>query len=580
MTTSRSAGTARGEQRWAGMDVLVVIDSAPVPEDIAMRARRRVDVAGELSSATIGELRAHIPRSVGVVGPPGPAGDRAVARTADQLHHAGLPVVAYRDGALDVEAGVGIHPLTDSGPPIRAARSLIDLIGDTPLVRLDRIGRDLPGVLLGKLELLNPGGSVKDRAALRMVEAAEEEGRLQPGGTIVEPTSGNTGVGLAIVAARRGYRCIFTMPDKIAREKVALLRAYGAEVVVCPTAVDPGHPDSYYSVARHLTETTPGAFQPDQYSNPHNPEAHLLTTGPEIWEQTSGRITHLVASIGTGGTISGIGRYLKDRNPAIQVIGADPAGSVYSGGTGRPYLVEGIGEDFWPAVYDRDIADRVVMVSDRDSFLTARRVTREEGVLIGGSGGTAVWAALEVGRDAGPDAVIVVVIPDSGRGYLSKVYDDMWMADHGFLRAVGIGGNTVGELLAAKAQVIPPLVHVHPDETIRAAIATLREYGVSQMPVVKAEPPVSLAEVVGTVTDRDLLGQLVADSRSLDEPVETVMGPPLPMVGSGEPVDVASARLAQAAAVLVLDGGHPTGIITRSDLLDFLSGSPTREPGR
>jgi cystathionine beta-synthase len=555
------------------MDVLVVIDAAPVPEEVAGRARRRVDVAaGELTSATIGDLRAHIPRSVGVIGPPGRQGAESVARTANQLHRAGLPVVAYRDGGLDVDPGIEVHPLTDSGPPIRAAGSLIDLIGSTPLVRLDRIGRDVPGLLLGKLEFLNPGGSVKDRPALRMIEAAEQEGRLRPGGTIVEPTSGNTGVGLAIVAARRGYRCIFTMPDKIAKEKVALLRAYGAEVVVCPTAVDPEHPDSYYSVARRLTETTPGAFQPDQYSNPHNPESHFLTTGPEIWEQTSGRVTHLVASIGTGGTISGIGRYLKGRNPAIQIIGADPAGSVYSGGTGRPYLVEGIGEDFWPVAYDRDVADRVVMVSDRDSFLTARRVTREEGVLIGGSGGTAVWAALEVGRDAGDGAVIVVVIPDSGRGYLSKVYDDGWMADHGFLRAGGIGGNTVGELLAAKASSIPPLVHVHPDETVRSAIAVLREYGVSQMPVVKAEPPLSLAEVVGTVTDRDLLGRLVGDPASLDAPVEAVMGPPLPMVGSGEPVDMASARLAEAAAVLVVDSGHPTGIITRSDLLDFLSG--------
>jgi cystathionine beta-synthase len=407
------------------------------------------------------------------------------------------------------------------------------------------------------------------------VEAAERDGLLKPGVTIVEPTSGNTGVGLAIVAARRGYRCIFTMPDKIAKEKVALLRAYGAEVVVCPTAVDPEHPDSYYSVARRLTESTPGAFQPDQYSNPNNPYSHFLTTGPEIWRQTAGRITHLVVSIGTGGTISGTGRYLKSQNPDVQIIGADPEGSVYSGGSGRPYLVEGIGEDFWPSAYDREVADRVVMVSDRDSFLTARRVTREEGILVGGSTGTAVWAALEVGRDAGPESVIVVIIPDSGRGYLSKLYDDGWMADHGFLRAGGIGANTVGELLGAKGSGLPPLVHVHPDETVRSAIAILREYEVSQMPVVKAEPPLSLAEVVGTVTDRDLLGRLVADATLLDRPLAEVMGPPLPMVGSGEPIDMASARLAEAAAVLVVDAGHPTGIITRSDLLDFLSG-PSR----
>ena len=557
----------------AGMDVLVVIDSAPVPESLASRARRRIDVAhGPLPSSTIGDLRAHIPRSVGVLGPAGEGGAAWIAETAAQLHHAGLPVIAYSDEPLHIEAGIEVHRVTDEGPPIEAAGSLIDLIGNTPLVRMDRVGRDMPGVLLAKLEFLNPGGSVKDRPALAMVEAAEREGRLQPGGTIVEPTSGNTGVGLAIVAARRGYRCIFTMPDKVASEKMALLRAYGAEVVVCPTAVNPQHPDSYYSVARRLTEATPGAFRPDQYSNPHNAESHERSTGPEIWRQTSGRVTHLIAGIGTGGTISGIGHYLKSQNPDVQIVGADPEGSVYSGGSGRPYLVEGIGEDFWPTAYDRAVADRVVMVSDRDSFLTARRVTREEGLLVGGSGGTAVWAALEVGREAGPDAVIVVVIPDSGRGYLSKVYDDGWMADHGFLRAGGIGGTSVGEMLAGKPSSLPPLVHVHPDETVRSAIAILREYSVSQLPVVKAEPPLSLAEVVGTVTDRDLLSGLVADPSLLDAPVGSVMGPPLPMVGSGEPVDIASTRLAEAAAVLVLDSGHPAGIITRSDLLDFLSG--------
>ena len=549
-----------------------------MPARLAARSRRRVDVgAGPLPGGTIAELRAHIPRSVGVVGAESDEGWATTADTARQLHRAGLPVTVFTDrAAAPLESGIEVERLTDGGPPMEVADSLLDLIGNTPLVRMDRIGRDVPGQLLAKLEYLNPGGSVKDRPALTMIEAAERDGLLGPGGTIVEPTSGNTGVGLAIVAARRGYRCIFTMPDKIAAEKIALLRAYGAEVVVCPTAVDPDHPDSYYSVARRLTEETPGAFRPDQYSNPHNPEAHERTTGPEIWRQTAGRITHLVVSIGTGGTISGIGRYLKAQNPGVQIIGADPAGSVYSGGSGRPYLVEGIGEDFWPAAYDRGVADRVVMVSDRDSFLTARRVTREEGILVGGSAGTAVWAALEVGRDAGPDAVIVVVIPDSGRGYLSKVYDDSWMADHGFLRAGGIGGDTVGELLAAKGHgpdALPPLIHVHPDETVRSAIAVLREYGVSQLPVVKAEPPLALAEVVGTVTDRELLGRLVSEPGALDVAVEKVMGPPLPMVGLGEPVDVAADRLTDSAAVLVLDAGHPAGIITRSDLLDFLSGS-------
>jgi cystathionine beta-synthase len=450
------------------------------------------------------------------------------------------------------------------------AGSLLDLIGNTPLVRLDRLcaAEGIACTVAAKLEYLNPGGSVKDRPALTMVEAAEAAGLLGEGGTIVEPTSGNTGVGLAIVAARRGYRCVFTMPDKIAQEKIALLRAYGAEVVVCPTSVEPEHPDSYYSVARRLTETTPGAFMPNQYDNQANPAAHTATTGPELWEQTAGRITHFVASIGTGGTISGTGRYLKAQNPGVQIIGADPEGSVYSGGSGRPYLVEGIGEDFWPTTYDRTVADRVVKVSDKDSFLTARRITAEEGILAGGSCGTAVWAALEVGKELGPDDLLVVLLPDSGRGYLSKVYDDTWMADHGFLRSPG---DTVSKLLESKSISLPRLVHVHPDETVRAAIDILREYGVSQMPVVKAEPPVALAEVVGTVSDRRLLEQVLADPGLIERPLGEIMDPPLPMIGTGEPIDLASRRLADASAVLVLDDGSPVGIVTRSDLLDFLA---------
>ncbi len=560
------------------MDVLLVIDAAEVPERLSARARRRVDVAGgPLPPEIIADLRAHIPRSVGLVAPDNDHGRGWLMRIAEQLHEAGLPVEVLSDAPLEVGPAIEVSRISDPGPAIQSADSLLDLVGNTPLVRLDRMGRNLPGQLLAKLEFLNPGGSVKDRPALAMVEAAERDGRLRPGGTIVEPTSGNTGVGLAIVAARRGYRCIFTMPDKIGAEKVALLRAYGAEVVVCPTAVDPDHPDSYYSVARRLTETTPGAFQPDQYSNPHNPEAHFLTTGPEIWRQTAGRITHLIASIGTGGTISGVGRYLKARNPAIQIIGADPEGSVYSGGSGRPYLVEGIGEDFWPGAYDRGITDQVVMVSDRDSFLTARRVTREEGILVGGSAGTAIWAALQVGQEAGHDAVIVVIIPDSGRGYLSKLYDDSWMADHGFLRSGGSAADTVSELLGHKHRIgtpsLPPLVHVHPNETVREAISILREFGVSQVPVVKAEPPLALAEVVGTVTEHDLLTRLVSTPEIFDARVDAVMAPPLPMVGTGEAVEVAAARLADDSAVLVVDGGHPMGILTRSDLLDFLSGA-------
>jgi cystathionine beta-synthase len=547
------------------MDVLVSVGDVAVPPRLAAQARREMSVpAGPVPLGTVADLRAHIPRTVGIVGAPD-----EVVEVAQQLHHAGLPVRVYTDEPLPLDEGIETARLTDKGATMQVADTLLDLVGDTPMVYLDRTGRDLRCQLLAKLEYLNPGGSVKDRPAIRMVEVAEREGLLQPGGTIVEPTSGNTGVGLAIVAARRGYKCIFTMPDKIAEEKRALLRAYGAEVVVCPTSVAPEHPESYYSVAQRLTETTPGAWRPNQYANPHNPESHVRTTGPEIWAQTAGRITHFVASIGTGGTISGIGRYLKARNPDIQVIGADPAGSVYSGGSGRPYLVEGIGEDFWPDAYDKTVADRVVMVSDRDSFLTARRVTREEGILLGGSCGTAVWAALEVGRELGPDDVMVVLLPDSGRGYLSKVYNDAWMSDHGFLRS---GGETVEAVLHRKTVDVPPLVHVHPDETVRAAIGILKEYGVSQMPVVKAEPPVALAEVIGTVSDRHLLERALSDPGVIDRAVETVMEPPLPTIGTGESVDVAAGRLGASSAVLVLDGGYPVGIVTRSDLLEFLAG--------
>jgi cystathionine beta-synthase len=555
------------------MDVLVSIGDVAVPARIAERARRTVTIGGgPLSSADIADLRAHFPRSVGVVGEP----DDVVV-VARQLHESGLPVTVVTDEPLPLDEGIDVERLTDAGPAMQAAGSLLDLFGRTPLVRLDRTARDLSCHLLAKLEYLNPGGSVKDRPALEMVEAAEREGVLGPGATIVEPTSGNTGVGLAIVAARRGYSCVFVMPDKISEEKRSLLRAYGAEVVVCPTSVPPEHPESYYSVSRRLAETTPGAWMPNQYANPHNPAAHERSTGPEIWEQTAGRVTHFVASIGTGGTISGVGRYLKSKNPAVQVVGADPEGSVYSGGGGRPYLVEGIGEDFWPETYDREIADRVVTVTDRDSFLTARRVTREEGILAGGSCGTAIWAAVEVGRDLGAGDVVVVLLPDSGRGYLSKVYDDAWMADHGFLRS---GGDTVESVLERKAADLPPLVHVHPDETVRAAIAILKEFGVSQMPVVGAEPPLALAEVVGAVSDRHLLEAAVGRPEVLDGPVGAVMDRPLPTVGTGEAVDLAAGRLASAPAVLVVDGGHPVGIVTRSDVLEFLAGAASTRAAR
>jgi cystathionine beta-synthase len=544
------------------VDVLVVVGDVEPPERLRVRANRVVRTATEPPGPdVIADLRVHIPREVGVVGS---------APTALALHRAGLPVTLYSDEPEPVP-GVRSLPLSDAGPPMVAAASLLDLVGNTPLVRMDRVGRELSCHLLAKLELLNPGGSVKDRPAVAMIDAAEAAGLLREGGTIVEPTSGNTGVGLAIVAARRRYRCIFVMPDKMSQEKIALLRAYGAEVIVCPTAVAPEHPDSYYSVASRLARETPGAFQPNQYANPSNPAAHEATTGPELWEQTAGRITHFVAGIGTGGTISGVGRFLKSRRSSIQIVGADPEGSVYSGGGGRPYLVEGIGEDFWPTTYDRDVVDRVVRVSDRDSFLTARRVTREEGILVGGSTGTAVWAALEVGRALGPHDVVVVLIPDSGRGYLSKLYNDSWMADYGFLR---VAGPTAGNVLETKPGALPRLVHVHPEDDVRSVIAILREYQVSQVPVIKAEPPLALAEVVGAVRERDLMEQAFDNPGLLDRPVMEAMGPPLPTVGAGEPVELAVERLERAPGVVVIDAGHPVGILTRSDLLDFLARRP------
>jgi cystathionine beta-synthase len=445
---------------------------------------------------------------------------------------------------------------------------LTQLIGNTPMVHLKRTNAGIKPLLLAKLELANLGGSTKDRIALEMVLAGEASGALKPGGTIVEPTSGNTGVGLAIVAAERGYKCVFIVPDKVAPEKIALLRAYGAEVHVCPYAVEPDHPDSYYSVASRLSKEIPGAFRPDQYSNPNNPLSHYKTTGPEIWQQTGGRVTHFVAGAGTGGTLSGVGRFLKEQNPNIQVIAADPEGSVYSGGEGRPYLVEGVGEDFWPTTYDQSIVDRVIAVSDADSFNTARRVSRTEGLLIGGSCGTAVAATLRLATDLDESAVVVTLLPDSGRGYLSKLYNDAWMADHGFLRS---SGPTVGELLRAKTGAIPDFVHVHPEETVRQVISVLREFDVSQMPVVKHEPPLAMAEIVGAANEADLLRASFGDPGYLDRPIGQVMGRPLPVIGIGQSIDEAVKQIDRNSALVVLDDGHPVGIITSSDVLEYLA---------
>jgi cystathionine beta-synthase len=420
------------------------------------------------------------------------------------------------------------------------------------------------------VEYLNPGGSVKDRIATRMIDAAEAEGLLKPGGTIVEPTSGNTGVGLAMVAQQRGYSCVFVCPDKVSEDKRNVLKAYGAEVVVCPTAVDPEDPRSYYSVSDRLAQEIPGGWKPDQYANPNNPRSHYEVTGPEIWEQTDHRITHFVAGVGTGGTISGTGRFLKEvSSGAVQIIGADPVGSVYSGGTGRPYLVEGVGEDFWPTTYDIGICDEVIAVSDRDAFDMTRRLAREEGLLVGGSCGMAVVAALEVARRAKPEDVIVVLLPDGGRGYLSKVFNDDWMRKYGFLASEQ--KQSVGDVLQGKADALPALVHTHPTETVRDAIDIMREYGVSQMPVVRAEPPVMAAEVVGSVTERDLLDALFHGTAHLADAVDAHMSGPLPMVGAGEPVQVAVEALESSDAMLVIDDGRPTGVITRQDVLAYLS---------
>jgi cystathionine beta-synthase len=453
---------------------------------------------------------------------------------------------------------------------VEALDTFLDAVGHTPLVRLRRVADGVSGTVLAKLEMLNPGGSVKDRIGLRMIEAAERGGHLKPGGTIVEPTSGNTGHGLAIAAAIRGYRCIFVMPDKMSQEKVALLRAYGAEVIITPTAVAPESPESYYKVADRLTEEIPGAFQPNQYYNQENPQAHYETTGPELWEQTGGELDVLVAGVGTGGTITGIGRYLKERKPEVVVVGADPEGSVFSAPDepARPYLVEGIGEDFWPQTFDPSVVDRYVRVSDRDSFLLARRITREEGILVGGSSGTALYAALEVGRELGPEATIVVIFPDTGRNYLSKLYSETWMRQYGFVERPEV--VTVREILGVKPGELPPVVAVGAHEKVRHAVDTLQQFNISQAPVTR-DAAEDVTALVGSIQERDLLDRIFRDPDALQADVAEVMGPPLPLVEAVDPIEVAFERLQAASAVVVSQEGRTLGVLTRSDLLEFLA---------
>jgi cystathionine beta-synthase len=453
----------------------------------------------------------------------------------------------------------------------------LDLVGRTPIVRLEKVGREVEPEILVKLEYLNPGGSLKDRIGLPLIEAAERDGKLKPGGTIVEPTSGNTGVGLAIAAAIKGYHCIFVMPDKMSLEKIALLRAYGAEVVICPTAVDADSPESYYSVSDRLAEEIPGAFKPDQYSNMANPDAHYEQTGPEMWEQTGGEIDVFVVSVGTGGTISGAGRYLKERRPEMLIVGADPEGSVYTAPDEsgiHPYLVEGIGKDTWPKTMARDVVDEWIRVSDRDSFLTARQLAREEGLLAGGSGGTSVWAALEIAKRYGPEARILTMIPDSGRNYLSKFYDDNWMLDHGFVERRA-PSPTVEQVLRSKDSEepdIPALVTIGSRQKVGEAINLMQRYSISQLPVIRDGEVESLADVIGSLHDRDLLDRVFKNPDALHEDVAAAMQPPLAAIDVADPLDqVFSTLTGRTNAVVVARDGRPVGVLTRTDLLEYLA---------
>jgi len=453
---------------------------------------------------------------------------------------------------------------------MKYANSVLDLVGNTPLVRLNSVTEGIAATVLVKVEYLNPGGSSKDRIATRIIDAAERDGLLKPGGTIVEPTSGNTGIGLALVAQQRGYRCVFVLPDKVGEGKRNVLLAYGAEIVVTPTAVAPESPESYYSVSDRLVREIPGAFKPNQYSNPNGPLSHYETTGPEIWRDTDGEVTHFVAGVGTGGTISGVGRYLKEvSGGAVRIIGADPEGSVYSGGTGRPYLVEGVGEDFWPTAYDPTVVDEIVASSDAESFELTRRLAREEGLLVGGSSGLAVASALKVARDLPADAVMVILLPDGGRGYLGKIFNEKWMQSYGFTQVSA--EKTVADVISRKTGDIPDLVHVHPIDTVRDAVKIMAEYDISQLPVLTAEPPVVMGEVAGAIDERALLDDIFSGRAQMTDSIAEFVGAPLGLIGMHESVTAARTALAGADALLVVTDGKPVGVLTRQDLLTFLT---------